>query len=268
MATIKNSKKSVKQRISAMAHVTPLVCDDDDSLQAMLKVLRDTTEPLSVRTRALETLQAASFAVVEFESCRGDYMAALRAVATDEDPELRRRALGLLAREKDGFAIQRLLAGLQDPEKALVPPEKALQLLSYDLHAEAYPVARMIVANPPNESAKLEALRLLAADASAKPLLERLLRDKDETKEIRQVCASALQSIAPEAFQTLARAIVLDAKEYDDIQATSLTALTNFGDTAKVEKDDKLRERIGSFTKGKSSKLKQGARSFLAKFKA
>ena len=54
-------------------------------------------------------------------------------------------------RDKDGFAQQKLLEGLKDPDKALVPPEKALQLLSYDVHAEAYPVAREIVNKPPNE---------------------------------------------------------------------------------------------------------------------
>lgn len=251
-----------------MAHVTPLVCGDDKSLQTMLSILRDTNEPTPVRIRALEILAAAAFAVVEFESCRGDYLAALRAVVTDPELELRRRALGLLAREKDGFAIQKLLTGLQDPKDALVPPEKALQLLSYDLHAEAYPVARMIVTNPPNEAAKQEALRLLAADASSKPLFERLLRDKDETKEVRQISASALQSIAPESFQTHARAMLLDPKEYDDIQAASLTALTYFGDEAKVAKDDKLMERVGSMKKAESSKLKQGARAFFAKYNA
>lgn len=250
-----------------MANVTQSICEDDDSLQAMLKVLRDPNEPTPVRLAALQALQAASFAVIEFESCRGDYTAALRAVVTDPDPEIRQRVLGLLARRKDGFVQQKLLAGLQDPDKALVPPEKALQLLSYDVHAEAYPIARMIVSKPPNEAAKIEALRLLGADASSKPLFERLLRDKDETKEIRQVSASALQSIAPETFQAHARAMLLDTKEYDDIQATSLTALTQFGDAAKVAKDDKLMERVGSFKKAESSKLKQGARTFLTKYR-
>jgi hypothetical protein len=62
--------------------------------------------------------------------------------------------------------------------------------------------------------------------------------------------------------------MLLDPKEYDDIQATSLTALTNFGDEAKVAKDDKLMERVGSLKKAESSKLKQGARAFFAKYNA
>ena len=127
-----------------------------------------------------------------FESCRGDYIATLRKVADDPDPELRQRVLGLLAREKDGFAQKKLLEGLQDPDKALVPPEKALQLLSYDVHADAYAAARDIVKKPPNEMARREALRLLAADATAAPMFEKLMRDKNELREIRQISASAL----------------------------------------------------------------------------
>src|SRR5215475_2227292 len=162
-----NARKPVRERIAAMANVTQAICEKDNKFQALLKVLRNRSEPIRVRLAALQTLQAASFAVVQFESRRADYLAALRAVATDSDPELRQRVLGLLAREKDGFAQERLLEGLQQPEKALVPPEKALQLLSYDIHAEAYPVARMIVSKPPNPTAKREALRLLAAALEA-----------------------------------------------------------------------------------------------------
>lgn len=264
--TALSGRKSVKERVAAMSLTPSAICGNDDNMQAMLKVLRDPAEPTPVRLAALQSLQAATFLVVQFESHRGDYLATLRAVATDPDPEIRQRVLGLLARENDGFAQQKLLAGLQDPTKALVPPEKALQLLSYDVHADAYPVARMIVSNPPNESAKHEALRLLAADASSQPLFERLLRDKNETKDIRQLAASALQSIAPEKFQSHARAMLLDKKEYDDIQATSLTGLTQFGDMAKVAKDEKLMERVDSLKKADSSKLKQGARAFFAKY--
>src|SRR5258705_13591202 len=54
----------------------------------------------------------------------------------------RQRVLGILMREKDGYAQTKLLEGLKNPGKSLLPPEKALQLLSYDIHAEAYSAAR------------------------------------------------------------------------------------------------------------------------------
>ncbi len=267
-AIAKDPRRTVKQRVTALAAAPLAVCDSDARLQSTLKILRNTQEPMDVRLAALQTLQAASFAVVSFESCRADYIAALREVAQDPDPEMRQRVLGLLAREKDGFALKKLVDGLQHPEQALLPPEKALQLLGYDVHTEAYPAARAILKNPPNPAAKSGALRLLAADASSAPLFEKILRDKDELKENRQIAAAALHALHPEKLQEHAREMLMDPSEYDDIQATSLAALTNFGHASTISKDKTLMKRVERMTTGKRDKLKQSARYFLNKFSA
>lgn len=258
---------TVKERVAAAAEAPLAVCENDKDLQAMLNVLRNKDEPVKVRLAALQSLQAASFSVLAFESCRGDYIATLRKVAEDPDPELRQRVLGLLAREKDGFAQKKLLEGLRNPDKALLPPEKALQLLSYDVHAEGYSVARDIVKKPPNEAARREALRLLAADATAAPLFEKLLRDKKELREVRQISASALYALKPQKLQEHAREILLDKSDYDDIKATSLTALTQFGDDEALGKDKALLKSVDRLSTGKApAKYKQSARRFLSKY--
>jgi hypothetical protein len=102
MAT--NTKETVKNRIAALSQSSVDLCEKKESLQAVLKVLLNKEEPLELRCAALQTLQAASFMVASFQSCRRDYIAALRKLAVDPEPELRQRALGTLAREKDGFA--------------------------------------------------------------------------------------------------------------------------------------------------------------------
>jgi len=262
-----SSQRTVKERVAAAAEAPLAVCENEKDLQAMLTVLRNKDEPAKVRLAALQSLQAASFSVLAFESCRGEYIATLRKVAEDPDPELRQRVLGLLAREKDGFAQKKLLEGLRNPGKALLPPEKALQLLSYDVHAEAYSAARDIVKKPPSEIARREALRLLAADASAAPLFEKLLRDKNELREIRQISASALHALKPEKLQETARKILLDKSDYDDIKATSLTALTQFGDDEALGKDKALLKSVDRLSAGKApAKYKQSARRFLSKY--
>ena len=266
MSVATSARKSVKERVAAMAEAPLAVCENDKNLQAILNVLRNEDEPVAVRLAALQSLQAASFSVIAFESCRGDYIAALRKVAQDPNPELRQRALGILARNKDGFAQKKLLEGLKKPEKELVPPEKALQLLSYDAHSDAYPVAREIVSKPPNAAAKREALRLLAADATSAPMFEKILRDKDELSEIRQISASALQALKPEKLQEHARAMLLDTSEYGEIQAASLTALTQFGDAAAVENDAALMKRVERLSGEASTAVKQSARQFLGKY--
>src|SRR5215212_8670002 len=180
--TATSEGKPVKERVVAMSQVPLAAVENDDNPQAVLSVLRNKDEPVEVRLAALQSLAGASFSAEGFESWRGDYIVALREVATDADPEIRQRSLGLLARDQDGFAQKKLLEGLQNPEKALVPPEKALQLLGYDAHAEAYSVAREIVEKPPNAEAKQEALRLLAADPNSAPLFEKILLDKEELR--------------------------------------------------------------------------------------
>ncbi|MDF0666018.1 MAG: hypothetical protein P0119_08070 [Nitrospira sp.] len=259
--------QAIDERVAALAEAPESLGQSDTKLQLILNLLRDEEESVEVRLEALQILQAATFSAPSFESWRGDYIAALRKVAADQDAELRERVLGILAREKDGFAQKKLLEGLQHPAKALVEPEKALQLLSYDVHAEAYPVARRIVKHPPNPAAKREALRLLAADAAAVPMLEKVLRDKSETPELRQVSAAALQALKPEKLQAYARKALLDPSEQDDIQTTCLTALTQFGKAETVSKDKALLKRVDRLSGARSPMLKQSARQFLKKYK-
>jgi hypothetical protein len=265
-ASATGSRRGVSQRVAAMAQHPLTLCEGDDNLQTALNLLRNKEEPIAARLAALQALQAASFSVIAFAPCRGEYIATLHEIVDDPDPELRQRVLGVLAREKDGFAQKKLLEGLQNADKALVSPEKALQLLSYDVHSDAYPLAREIVNNPPNTAAKREALRLLAADATAAPLLEKVLRDKSEPVAIRQVSAAALHSLDPEKLQTYAREILLDKSEQKEIQATSLTALTQFGNAATIANDKALMKRVQGLSGQAGPSVKQSARRFLSKY--
>ena len=145
--------------------------------------------------------------------------------------------------------------------------EKALQLLAYDIHGGTYPIAREIVKKPPNQAAKIEALRLLSADAQSAPVFEKLLRNKSEATEVRRMCASALHAIAPQKLQEHAREIVMDESENDEVKATSMTALTQFGDTAAVAADKTLRKRIVTLKKsGRSKNVKDSAGRFIDKY--
>ncbi len=268
MSIAASASKTVKQRVAAMAAAPLAVCESDKDLQAMLKVLSDQSEPIAVRLAALQSLGAAAFSVLSFASCRADYIATLRKVADDPDAELRQRVLGILMREKDGYAQKKLLEGLKNPGKALLPPEKALQLLSYDIHAEAYSAARAILKKPPNDEAKREALRLLAADAKATSIFEKVLLDKNELRESRQIAASALHALHPEKLEELARKILLDKSDYDDIKATSLTALEQFGDDGSFSQDKALLKSVDRLNAGKApAKYKQSARRFLTKYR-
>jgi len=259
----------VRQRIRALAGLSGEICDDTGTFRGVLDILRDTKAPSALRLAVLQVLQAATFSSVKFSRSRPEYLAALRSLAADPDLELRQRVLGLLARERDGFTQQKLVEGLKDPAKALVPPEKALQLLSYDVHADAYPVARRLVLDPPNPAARREALRLLAADAASAPVFEEILRNKAEPSDLRRLSASALHSLDPRSLQAHAREMVLDDSEDDDLRVAGLTALTQFGEPAAIAGDVALVQRVDRLKGEKgSANVKQEARRFLDKFRA
>jgi hypothetical protein len=259
-------KKDSTVRREAFAQDPTLLCQSAATFSRVVKVLEDPKEPIEVRMGAFDAIGVARFSAPDFDSCRAAYIAALRKVAMDEDPELRQRALGALARERDGFAQKHLLAGLKNPDKALVPPEKALQLLGYDLHAEVLPIAREIVERPPNALAKEEALRLLGSDPKSAPILEKILRDKSEPVEARQICATALHVIDPSKYQKQAREMLLDKDEHPDMQSMSLTAVTYFGDQAELAADKPLRNRVDELNKNATAETKAAAKRFIAKY--
>jgi hypothetical protein len=266
MAAAGSTSKGVTERVAALNAVSLAATTEDENVPKALDILGDPDQPSEVRLAALEALQTASFSVVSFAPFGGRYVATLRKLADDPNPQLRESALGLLARRKDGSAQKKLLEGLKDPAKALVAPETALQLLSYDPHAAAYAAARKIIDDPPSDDSRREALRLLAADAKSAPLFEKLLRDKGEKPAIRRLAASAIHSINPRKFQEHARELVLDPTEEDDIRAVSLTALTYFGDNEAVAGDEALQNQVSRLGEASAASVKKGARRFTKKY--
>lgn len=265
LAAATNSKNPVNHRIAALQTLPPSVYNTGDALDSMMKILASTDEPMKMRLAALQSLGSAAFSSEAFPAARADYIATLRKVSSDPDPELRSRVLGILSREKDGYAQTKLLKGLQDPAQALVAPEKALQLLGNDVHADAYKVARTIAGAPPNPAARREALRLLAGDTASAPMLETVLRDKAEPTDVRQICASALHAINPVKLQQTAREILMDKTDNAEVHQTCLTALTHFGGPA-VADDKALVTRISKMSGTAKTGVQKSARQFLEKY--
>lgn len=234
-------------------------------VEAALETLGDADEPVEVRLEALQAVQAASFAAPDFDAIRPEYIATLRQVARDADPELRQRALGILAREHDGFAQKALIDGLRQPDKALVPVDKALQLLSYDPHAGAYPIAREVLQRSADDSVRREAVRLLAGDPQSAPLLEEVLTDRRESPEVRRMSATALHALNPDRLQRWAIRAAADEREPDEIVATSLTALAHFGDAEAIQANTKLRARLDRLQQDAPPKIRQLAKRLAAR---
>lgn len=252
---------------TAALQVLSLDVDDHPELIDTLLAYLGAADNRSERLLAvLNLLQEIGFRMVGFPAKRPEYLAVLRAIIEHPDPQLRRVAIGILAREKDDYVQRRLVDGLEGASPALVPAAKAIQFLAYDVHSEYFPIARRIVGNPPNQGAKVEAVRLLAADPSATDLLVGIIEDRSEKPAVKMAAAVAVQSLDPEQFEQQARRIVLDDDEDEQLRALSLSALTHFGTSAGRTDDDELARRVESLrSQSRSRSVKTAAAGYLAK---
>lgn len=225
------------------------------AIPALLAILADAAQPEALRLAALDSLKAAAFIVTAFAPYRAEFLETLHKILREAGEELRGRALETLAIEKDKDAQALLVKGLRDPAKALVPPAVALQYLGYDDHGGYEEVVRDVVAKSDDDSVRFEGLRLLAGDPKSSPLFERLFSDKNEKSEIRRLGAAALQMLAPDRFEKAARKILADDKDYDEIRATALGALTHVREFARARADPKLVAKV--------DELRGKARGFL-----
>ncbi|ALP68774.1 hypothetical protein [Paraburkholderia caribensis] len=264
LSTVLDTSARLKDRTQALSQIGNNVVGDRQTFNQVAALLKDKTADSVLRSNALSQLQAATFDPSAFAPYRAAYIAVLRGLRNDPDMEIRQRAFGFLAREHDTDTQAILLAGLDGSKDALLPPEKALQLLSYDPHAGAYEVARKIESAPPNELARREALRILAADGKSVNLFERVLRDKKEATDIRQIAAGALNHLEPQRMQKIAREMALDDSESDEIRTVSLTALEHFGNPGVVTADAALRDAVQKIASGETN---TGLRAAAVKFK-
>src|SRR5215216_5108576 len=197
---LRDQKEEPTLRASALRAIGWEIGNREESINVLLELLQDKTQPREVRVAALQALQMLAFISPLFMSKRPEFLAALRTIVDDPDGAIRQAALEILAMEKDEYGQRRLNEGLDDPSRALVSPEKAVQLLGQDVHADLYPRLREMIQNPPSPESR--------------ELLVGLLKDKDEDLKIRTFSAVALQSLDPAEFTEQAREIVLDNTEH------------------------------------------------------
>jgi hypothetical protein len=261
VAAIKDRDSEAATRIALIDEASVAAVEKPSVVQAMIRILRDPAEVDTVRLAALQALQQNTFSRAGFRRYDADYREALRSAATDDDAGLRDQALERLALMRDEYAQRLLVDGLQDPDQALVPPQRALQLLGNDVHAEHYPLLRDLVDTSTQPAVRRSALRLLAADSDATDMFARIAADKSEDPAARATSAIALQSLAPAQFQDVARDVVLDDDDDQKVRATFVNAIAHRDDTPPDEVVAKVRSMAAP--QAPSGALRTAARQFV-----
>ncbi|MEM7427910.1 MAG: hypothetical protein AAF441_17595 [Pseudomonadota bacterium] len=266
LAIIDDDDAHAGLRAAALEKIASYYGHDEQFLQKLTRIATRNGAPGELRMAALSSLRSNSFSSATLLSQRPAYIAALRALVDDEDDDIRETAIENLALNQDEYVQRRLIEGLENPKSKLTKPELAVKYLSYDLHADHFPILRKLAVKAPNKKTRMEALRNLAADADSADILKSVFADKSEDAELRHLCGVGLQRLDPVNFEKASNKILRARAEHQELKAAILnTKMHQPGaDMNKLAADIK---KLGNKAKGTAEKSRVEKLSSFAAFR-
>jgi hypothetical protein len=250
------------ERLELLRRLSATLSRRDDYVEALLAVLRDRDDATPVRAAALRVLMSAAFQVGRFVSHQRAYRDALHDLVSDPVAELRERAVSILAQQHDPVVREVLQAGLRGDAPLPVERELAIRLLAEDDHLDNLPWLQELYRSD-SAAARQEAVRFLGSYAEASPLLETILRDRDESAEVRRQSAASLRYVARDAFNAVAKEIAVDPADDPDVRSAALAAL-RLGSPSRVLDDSRFLEQVESIAQEEpASQVTEAARELL-----
>jgi HEAT repeat protein len=250
-------------RVEVLTRLSASLSRRDEYIEALLAIVRDRNDSAAVREAALQVLGSAAFQVLRFRPHQQAYDDALHDLVDDPVPALRETAVTVLAQQRDPVVQETLLDGLSGNRPLPVERERAIQLLAEDDHLDNLPFLQEMYRDG-SEEARQEAVRFMGSYPAADATLEGILRDKDESTEVRQQSGAALRSVAPDRYRAAAKEIALDTTDYPEIRTASLTALQHLGDPAQVHADDEFVDALREVSGDESApEVAEAARGLL-----
>jgi len=229
-----------------------------------LDILGNKSEAVTVRSAALDMLSASEFAGKAFADYRPQVIDAVRALASDKSPTLRKNALEYLAQQRDDYARDILTAAVTAPEEAPVDQAKAIQLLSLDDHTNAADLVRGRFEDL-SETAKEEAAYILGTDPTSADKLSEVMVDKTVRERLRRIAAAGLKALDLQRFAERAGVVLVDRGDSARLKA----ALVSMAQTARPRQNAVVTSALDSAvetarSRTRSKTLKSAAARYFA----
>jgi hypothetical protein len=235
---LKDANADQGLRVLALYKLGYAVSHDKNLILYVLRLLKNKNLTGDMRKAAFSCMQTIRFSSPVVASVQPQIIDAYRSLVEDKNQKIRESVITYLAQEKDEYAQRKLLEGLDTPSKALLPEEKAVHLLGYDIHAGIYPTLRNIVEKSSNNYSRMEAIHILGSEPNAKDLLLKIYDNKKERYGVRKNSLMALKMYHPEEFNRVATATAVDDKENPNIRAVSLNALAHSSNESSYNNPD------------------------------
>jgi len=252
LTVLTDTAQAPATRIEVLNRLAASLSRRDEGIEALLGIVRGRDDDPDVRAAALAVLGSAAFQVARFRPFRRAYDDVLHDLADDPVPALRETAVTTLAQRHDPVVQETLLAGLRGDRPLPVDRELAVRLLAEDDHLDVLPLL-LEMYREGSRDARQEAVRFMGSHPDARQTLESILRDKDESPEVRQQSAASLRYLAPESYEAAAKEIATDADDDPDVRTASLTALQHLGDPGRVYGDAEFVGRVEAISREESA---------------
>jgi hypothetical protein len=224
---LKDEKADAGLRVLALYKLTHAVALDKNLILYVLRLLKNKNLSADLRKAAFNCIQTVRFSSPVIAGLQTQITDAFKSLVEDKNQKIRESVITYLAQQKDEFVQRKLLEGITEPAKALLPEEKAVHLLGYDIHAGIYPTLRSIVEKSSNNYSRMEAIHILGSEPDARDLLLKVYNNKKERFGVRKNSLMALKMYHPEEFNTVAAATAVDSNENANIRAVSINALAH-----------------------------------------
>lgn len=265
LTLISDKSESLNERGNGINKIKRALFKNAEAVGQLIEILQDKTEPATLRLAIIEMLVSVSFSNPAFTSNLPRFKQALKQLINDKDIPLQQRAIELLAGYNDEQAQKILLDGLNDPSKARMPKEKAIQLLALDPKSGFEIATRKFLDAAETPEVQREAVNALASDAGSQEQIKKLFTDKKTDKQVRIAAMVALNAFDPKQFQGTLKKSIMDPGEHPDIKVASLSALSFHDNLPGVMEDKEFSKTIDSLASGKDKHLKMLSEKIVSK---
>lgn len=239
-------------RAAALARIYGHVPGDERLTNLEIQWLSDINAPEVLRREALQLAANLSFS-------SGDLLEVYPKLLDDPNLEFRVFAFTKLIIHGDARAQQRLIAGLENPERAPLPAPTAIGILSMAVKKEYLPAVYKVLQETRDEATRLEAIRALGSYKEARNQLVTISRDAKEKDEFREAALGALYGGDRDNMVQYIAPILSDSSAPPRLRAIAIQMAIDVRQSmahrAKAKKADDLDKLIKSIAEDKSRSL-------------
>jgi hypothetical protein len=202
-------------RAIALNKIYAHVAGDEKLANLQVQLLGDLKAPKVLREEALQLSANLSFS-------SGDVLDVYQKLLDDPELPFRVFAFTKLVIHGDARAQQKLIAGLENPERAPMPAPTAIGILSMALKKEYLPAVYKVFQQTQDEATRLEAIRVLGSYKEAREKLISISRDSKEKDDFREAALGALYGADRENVAQYVAPVLQDKNASPRLHALSI----------------------------------------------